>query len=372
MEPIDYLWCPRPQTSASRGQFGAVAAILVSLPSPSADVHCGDVVLSLWRGLLVAPGGLAHALQDFITHLKRSSAHPAGAPAEGKPALSRRDMWMAAQVGVALMRGCRCRCDWAGGFAVLQLLHRHSIHYIAFSRPSAPLPCHAPLCPAPHPSPCGVALMAVEICLGNDRLDGAIEVLKGCNWTRPPLPGNTDLAARAEGLLALAERHLARGLLEGAWQVLEALGACPVPAASVTAAACLHNRLLHSLLQQGGGALDRGGGALEVYRGMCEAGLQPLPSCLSALLAGLVAKGQPERARELCQAAVDEGRYAPLSARDPLQVVVPPGLERLEMHLLLQWHLRGLAGGQPDRPLLISFAAGTPETASPPLSGPSS
>lgn len=314
------------------------------------------MVQAVWRGVLGARVGPTAALGELLSHLRQS----ASGGQDASPPLQPRDAWLTAQIGIALMGSYEQQREWHAGYTVLQQLHLHGVHYATFSRPPSPLS-------SPHPSPCGVALMAAGFCLHTNRLDGAIEVLRGCDWARQLLPSNPEeLRVWAEGLRVLAERLLTGGLLEGAWQALEALDACPLPQQNQLAVANLHNRLLQQLLSAG-----QGGVALLVYQKMQEVGLQCLPSAFTALLAGMQSLGRAEEARELCKAAIARGVYSPLACKDVFQLVLPMGLDRLEIQLLLGHHLEGL--GENVRrgelqPLTIGFAAGVCSMAHPAIS----
>ena len=80
------------------------------------------------------------------------------------------------------------------------------------------------------------------------------------------------------------------------------------------------------------------------------------------LLQNLCNKSQSDVARRLCKGAIAENYYSPLVQGDLFEVVLPPGLVEVEVHLLLEDHLRRIVknlDGREMRPLVVHFSAGT-------------
>ena len=70
---------------------------------------------------------------------------------------------------------------------------------------------------------------------------------------------------------------------------------------------------------------------------------------------------QVKLARDLCNSAISEEAYCPLVQNDLFKVFLSPGLVGVEVHLLLEHHLRRLAlevDSDTVMPLNIQFCAG--------------
>ena len=70
---------------------------------------------------------------------------------------------------------------------------------------------------------------------------------------------------------------------------------------------------------------------------------------------------QVKLAKDLCKAAIAENAYCPLIHNDLFKVVLTPGLVGVELHLLMEDHLRRLADEvnvDSMRPLSIQFCPG--------------
>lgn len=255
--------------------------------------------LSLWEALVSSKLRRANAFSQFLSHLDhcRSAkqqqhvvvATPPATPSPSHPSLVQgtsllpSDHWLLSQLGVGLLKLSERKGEWQSGFVVLHHLHRYGIHYVKLSQPPAPLP---PLQPHP-PSPCSVALTAVNICLHVEGETGsALEVMRGCEWVGPGGSGSGGEAdaegeLRAEVLGVLAQRCLDGHLLEGMWECLEAVLTQQQKLAGrlVHLVTNLHNKLLQALLDG-----ERHQFALLVYRAMRHAQLQCLPSVFGGLL----------------------------------------------------------------------------------------
>ena len=70
--------------------------------------------------------------------------------------------------------------------------------------------------------------------------------------------------------------------------------------------------------------------------------------------------------RDLCMTAISEGSYCPLVQDNLFKVFLPMGLVRVEIHLLLEEHLRRVArevwkDKDNHQPLYIQFGTGLKE-----------
>lgn len=184
------------------------------------------------------------------------------------------DRYLVSQLGVALLKLSERNKEWNSGYVILHHLHRYGIHYVKLSQPPSPLP---PLVPHP-PSPCSVALTALNLCLHLDKeTKSALEVMRGCDWVGPSDEVECDY--RTEMLAALGQRCLDENMLEEVWQCLEAIISGVVAKKFVYLVTNLHNKLLQGILNSKNDQF-----ALQVYRSMKNVGLQCLPSVFSSLL----------------------------------------------------------------------------------------
>ena len=184
------------------------------------------------------------------------------------------------QVGVALLKSCESDEDWQSGFVVLHHLHRFGIHYVKLSQPNACLP---PCMPHP-PSPCSVALTAINVCMHMDQVSGALEVMQGCNWIQA---SNTlELNTRTKLLIEMVEKFLQLKQSENAWKCLQAVGT-GVMKKYLHVVTNLHNKLLQTLLSSNDLTM-----AQDVYRSMRDKKLQCLPTYFSSLIESLCSSEQ--------------------------------------------------------------------------------
>lgn len=263
------------QFNGKLGQFRAVASILMDI-NPSV-LHSDRLVLSIWEAITSnSKIRKPNAFSMFLTHLHqcRSSAVATdAAPPLGSCLLSS-DRWVVSQLGVALLKLCERNKEWQSGYVVLHNLHRFGIHYVKLSQPFSSLP---PLLPHP-PTPCSVALSAVNVCLHVDKeTNSALEVMRGCEWVVPTNEAERDY--RTEVLATLAQRCLDEERLDDAWQCLEAVERTEVANRFLHHVTNLHNKLLQGLLNNGNVQ-----SAVLVFRAMQSVGLQSLPSVFSGLL----------------------------------------------------------------------------------------
>ena len=338
--------------NGKQGQFGAVAAILVSMQCGGGASYDSRTVEAVWNTVTNSRQKPANAFASLVTHLSQSRAAvtpPAGGASPPGEPLMQNDRWLISQVGIGLMRECERNRDWQNAFVVLHHLHRFGIHYVALSHPPATLPALRPPL-----TPCAVALMAVKICLKVDQTSGALEVLKGCNWVCAS--SAEELVQRTELLLTLTEHCLSSKIYRNAWECLEAIDGSAIQKSFVYAVTNLHNKLLQSLLAQ-----QQSDFALQIYQTMSSVKLQCLPSIFSALLDGLCIDGRTEMAKQLCTSAIEKAFYGPLVKGSLFDIALPMGLSRVETHLLLESHLQRIArelGRGELRTLTVHFAAG--------------
>ena len=266
------------QFSSKMGQFRAVSAVLVDMEC-TATQYTDILVLSIWEGLVNCSIRKANAFSLFVSNLDQCRASVQSKPGSQSSlgaggSLLPSDHWLLSQLGVALLRICERNSEWQSGFVVLHNLHRYSIHYAAVFQPPSPLPL---LLPHP-PTPCSIALTAVNICLHLDReTSSALEVMRGCQWVGSS--SETEREQRTELLATLAQRCLDDKMLEATWECLEAITAEEVLKRLVHPVTNLHNKLLQGLLNAS--SMDF---ALSVYRSMKKGHLQCLPSVFSGLL----------------------------------------------------------------------------------------
>ena len=305
-------------------------------------------VYAVWKAINNSKQKPPNAFESFITYLGSSHSNSLNKPSE--TVLDPNDRWLVSQIGIALIKSCAEAKQWQSGFVILHHLHRFGIHYVSFSQPSSGLP---PL--NPHPSPCSVALTAVKICLMVDQIPGALEVFKGCKWVRAS--NLEELQQRTQLLVDLAWKSLEYKMFQEAWKFLEAIDSCSIIKPFVTMVTNLHNKLLQSVL-----VLKQTDFALSIFQTMKSLKLQCLSSIFSMLLQNLCNKSQSDVARRLCKGAIAENYYTcPLVQGDLFEVALPPGLVEVEVHLLLEDHLRRVVKdleGREMRPLIVHFSAG--------------
>lgn len=310
------------------------------------DNYDSRTVHAVWRAINGSKQKPPNAFESFVTHLGHSHSNSLDRSSENM--LGPSDRWLVSQIGIALIKSYEKAKQWQSGFVILHHLHRFGIHYVSLSQPSSGLP---PL--TPHPSPCSVALTAVKICLMVDQIPGALEVFKGCKWVKAS--NSEELHQRTQLLVDLAQKSLEFKMLQEAWKFLEAIDSCSIPKGFVNVVTNLHNKLLQNVL-----GLKQTDFALGIFQRMKSLKLQCLPSNFSTLLQNLCNKGHTDLARKLCEEAIVGKYYSPLVQGKLFEAVLPPGLAELEIHLLLEEHLRRIAKeleGREMQPLVIHFSA---------------
>ena len=269
------------------GQFGAVASILVNMDVSTSQQYGNDLVLSIWKSISSCSLRKANAFSSLLTHLNMCRSHSSGSrpwQQATPPCLLPFDQWLVSQLGIALMKLSEGKKEWNSGYVVLHHLHRLGVHYVKLSQPACPLP---PLLPRP-PSPCAVAMTAVNLCLHQDgETHSAVEVMRGCDWVGPGVGDEAERDYRTEVLATLTQQCLEREMLEDAWQCLKAITEAEMAKKFVHPVTNLHNKLLQGILDQSQHQL-----ALAVFASMKKSGLQCLPSVFSTLLQTLCDAGQ--------------------------------------------------------------------------------
>ncbi len=255
------------------GQFGAVASVLVSFPD-SRTSYDNQTVGVVWRAITTSSLRVANSFSSLLAALAQSRSHTFSSPPQ--TALLSSDKWLVSQIGIALLKTCTGNENWQGGFVILHHLHRFGVHYVKLSLPSADLP---PCSPVP-PTPCSVALLAIEVCLHMDQVNGALEVLQGCDWIQTAIA--EERLQRTKLLISMVEKLLHLRDVENVWKCLQAIDSGPIPDQYGHTVANLHNKLMQSLLSSKKVDL-----ALNVYRSMRTKKLQCLPSYFSCLLQSL-------------------------------------------------------------------------------------
>ena len=300
----------------------------------------------MWRAINGSKQKPPNAFESFVTYLGHSHSNSLDRISEIM--LGPSDRWLVSQIGVALIKSYEKTKQWQSGFVILHHLHRFGIHYVRLSQPCSSLP---PL--TPHPSPCSVALTAMKICLMVDQIPGALEVFKGCKWVKAS--NLEELHQRTQLLVELAQKSLQFKMFQEAWKFLEAIDSCSILKGFVNVVMNLHNKLLQSIL-----GLKQTDFALGIFQTMKTLKLQCLPSNFSMLLQNLCNKSNVDLARKLCWEAIVGKFYSPLVQDKLFEAVLPPGVVEVEIHLLLEDHLKRIAKeleGREIQPLVVHFTA---------------
>jgi hypothetical protein len=153
----------------------------------------------------------------------------------------------------------------------------------------------------------------------------------------------------------VAQRCLNSALYEDCYSCLRALDGVSTKNKRFTSVAQLYNRLLASALGRSMADVDLG---TRVYRTMNASNFPCLPSNLSLLTAKLCDLLQFSTARDLCEQAIDQNFYSPITHGEPFSVFLPPSIHHVEVCSLLKRHLHRLSGeleGKLLQPLTITF-----------------
>ncbi len=257
-----------------------MASIVVNMEASASQQYSNDLVLSIWKAITGCSLRKANTFSSFLTHLNQCRYYAASSRQllpQGQatpPCLLSSDQWVVSQLGIALMKVCEGSKEWNSGYVVLHHLHRLGVHYVKLSHPPSLLP---PLFPC-SPSPCAVAITAVNLCLHLEKeTHSAVEVMKGCDWVGAC--SETERDSRTEMLATLTQRCLDEEMLEDAWLCLEAISKEEMARKFAHPVTNLHNKVLQGILESRNHQL-----ALTVFESMKKTDIQCLPSVFSTLL----------------------------------------------------------------------------------------
>ena len=316
-------------------------SILRNLRDTSSPTYCNTIVRAMWSVVTNSNHKPPNAFSSLLEQL--------AGPASSSEDLPLCDRWLASQLGIALLKMYAETQHWQSGFVILHHFHRHNIDYFACRKPIALLP---PLKP-PHPSLFGLARMAVGTCLRVDSPDFAVQVMKECQWASECSPGERQ--GREQLVVTVAERCLDSALYEDCYSCLQALDDLSTKNKRFTSVAQLYNRLLASVLDRSKANVDLGS---RVYHTMNGGNFPCLPSNLSLLLGKLCDLLQFSTAREICEQAIDQNFYSPITHGELFSVFLPPSIHHIEVCSLIKRHLHRLSGeleGKLLQPLTITF-----------------
>ena len=315
----------------------------------SKSTYSTEVVMAVWRAITESEQKPANSFSNFLEQLKLAQSQVK----EGD--LCPCDHWLAAQLGIALLKMYANIEQWQSGFVILHHLHRYKIHYTVNCKPFAPLP---PLTPLP-PSPYGVAKTAVTTCLKVGNVEVAIDVMKECEWMNSC--SAADQEERTQLLITVAEKCLEALKYKNCCKCLQELTAKGRLFAPV---AKLYNRLLEAVLSANNVDVDL---SMCIYRNMNNANFPCVPHNFSLLLEKLCDLLQLSTARELCKRAIDNKFYSPLTRGNIFSITLPPSIHHIEMCSLIEEHLHGMSQeleGKPVLSLTINFDKGIVGTCS--------
>lgn len=269
------------------GQLRAVASVLVDMES-TASWYDEPLVLSIWEVLTNSIiRKTSSTFSSFLSHLDqcRSNLRPADGVKRGQhpgSSLLSSDRWLVCQLGIALLRLHEQNEEWQAGFSILQHLHSFDLCYVKLTLPLSTLP---PLVSS-SPSPCSVALTAVNLCLHTDQgTSSAMEVLRGSDWVEATC--TEELCRRTEMIIAVAQNSLNTGMLEDVEKCLDSVSSEGLLEKFVPLLTDIYNKLLQAVLEARDMQL-----ALRVSGMMKRVKLQCLPSVFSCLLQTLCEGGQ--------------------------------------------------------------------------------
>lgn len=123
---------------------------------------------------------------------------------------------LVARVGISLILHCCSTSQWVSGFAILQCLHSHGLHYVQYN----PVVTHTTQMYTTEGSRMmAAAKICLETCPGM-----AITVLRGCNW-KPVEPNDEEGIKLVKGVVPpLVRHHLDQGELPTAYELLGHMG----------------------------------------------------------------------------------------------------------------------------------------------------
>jgi hypothetical protein len=194
------------EQSGSQGQFGAVAAVISNLPS--IVLYTSKLLHGTLNALLNSSKDDYKAFEELLNSLSlmrcKKDANDNG--------LRNHDLWLIGQLGVALLFYYTNKAMWNEGFRILHCLHLYGIHYVGLSQPHSM---------DPPPTPCAVALRAIECCLQVNQLSSIMQVLNGCQFIS--CKNDTDKEKKSKTLVLLTSRYQSEGSIKEALMCLKAL-----------------------------------------------------------------------------------------------------------------------------------------------------
>ena len=321
-------------------------SILANLQDTSSSTYSNSVTLAVWRAITNSDQKPPNAFSSFLQHLAQSASEEPG----GSNSLCPCNHWLAAQLGIALLKMYAAARQWQSGFVVLHHLQRCGINLFADQTPVAPLP---PLKP-PHPSSFDLVRLAVTTCLKMDSTDSAVQALRESEWAREYTP--REGREREMLLMAVAQKCFDSGLYEDCCGCLQALGDLTTSGENFANVANLFNQLLASVLDRDSANVDLGS---HVYQTMSSNSIPCLPTNFTLLLEKLCELLQFSTAQELCEQAIDQSFYSPITRGcETFAVFLPPSIHHVEVRCLVKRHLHQLSGeleGKVLPPLIINF-----------------
>ena len=273
---LSCCFCSFSQTNGRLGQFRAVTSILVDLQSTS-SWYDDSLVSCLWDILSSCTLRPAAAFSSFLSHLdssRLSVSHGFSKLSPGSCLLSS-DRWLVSQLGISLIRLGEQKRDLKMGYSIIQCLRQFGVPFAKLSQP----PSNLPLLVYSPPTPCGVTIAVVSLCLCVDNgTSTALEILSSsgadCGEATPE-----EACQRAELVLSAAQHGLESEMLQEVASCLEKAIDGKFPQKLLPQAADLLNKLLSTVL----GKRNRGL-ALRVYESIKTLRLQCRPRSFSLLL----------------------------------------------------------------------------------------
>lgn len=186
-----------------------VAALMISRKNPLPE-QVGPVAFRVFVQLTGCSDMLNSSLTRFIKgfQLPQSTASVV--------ALEEAQKDLVARVGLSLILHCCSTSQWVSGFAVLQCLHSHGLHYVHYDPVATPTT-------QVYSSEGSRMMAAAKICLETGA-SMAITVLRGCNW-KPLEPNDEEGIRLAKSVVPqLVCHHVEQGELTTAHELLSHMG----------------------------------------------------------------------------------------------------------------------------------------------------
>ena len=324
-----------------------MVSILHNLQDSSRPDYSSEVVQAMWRAITESEQKPANAFSCLLEQLKLAQ------PSSVNGSLIPCDHWLAAQLGIALLKMYADSEHWQSGFIILHHLHQYNISYIGPDhKPFAPLsPLKAPL-----PTPFALARIAVTTGLRVDNVEFAVSVLERCEWVRSCGPGEKQ--ERIQLLVTVAEKCLESTLHNECCRCLQELDGLSMTSRHFAPVAKLYNRLFTDVMSTDSVDMDL---CMSIYENMNSGNFPCLPENFSLLLGKLCDLLQFSTAGDLCKQAMDQDFYPPVTYGDMFTVHLPPSLHHIEASSLLEGHLHKMEQELEElvlHPLTIIFDEG--------------